>query len=340
MLKYLAKISMDIFPSVLATIIGAYIVNHYINARPAADTPAAVVAPADAGKNGKPADMANLPAPGVKAKGVSEKSISDKGASDKPAAEKPAETKATETKPAETKATETKAADEAASRGRTPAHEKAVAKSSSVASTPAAPTAAPLVEANSAPAAASAAATPDANDLARAAIERLRKSPEGKAAEKAAEAKSTETRPSETRPSEIKPAEAKPAEAKAAERTPEPAVQEASRIPEAPRNVTAVPSTVRPLPPPINVSTPSPDAYGSGGSSQANPPYTASLGNDDPNRLTPPADIPVPVIAPPLDLRADAGSPAPRPKTNVADDMLSGMKSMFHAVLPKSATPD
>ncbi len=42
MLKYLAKISMDIFPSVLATIIGAYIVNHYINAKPAADTPAAV----------------------------------------------------------------------------------------------------------------------------------------------------------------------------------------------------------------------------------------------------------------------------------------------------------
>lgn len=334
MLKYLAKISMDIFPSVLATIIGAYIVNHYINARPAADTPAAVVAPADAGKNGKPADVANLPVPGVKAKGVSEKSISDKGASDKPAAEKPAETKpaetkATEIKATETKATETKAADEAASRGRTPAHEKAVAKSSSVASTPAAPAAAaPVVEANSA--AASAAVTPDANDLARAAIERLRKSPEGKAAEKAAEAKSTETRPSEI----------KPAEAKAAERTPEPAVQEASRIPEAPRNVIAVPSTVRPLPPPINVSTPSPDAYGNGGASQANPPYTASVGNDDPNRLTPPADIPVPVIAPPLDLRADAGSPAPRPKTNVADEMLSGMKSMFHAVLPKSATPD
>ncbi|QQO33063.1 hypothetical protein JJC00_31730 [Bradyrhizobium diazoefficiens] len=325
MLKYLAKISMDIFPSVLATIIGAYIVNHYINARPAADTPAAVVAPANAGKNAKPADVANLPAPGVKAKGVSEKSISEKSASDKPAAEKPAETKA---------------ADEVASRGRTPAHEKAVAKSSSVASTPAAPSAAPVVEANSAPAAASPAATPDANDLARAAIERLRKSPEGKAAEKAAEAKSAETKPSETKPSEIKPAEAKSSEIKAAERTPEPAVQEASRVPEAPRNVTAVPSMVRPLPPPINVSTPSPDAYGSGGSSQANPPYTASVGNDNPNRLTPPADIPVPVIAPPLDLRADAGAAAPRPKTNVADEMLSGMKSMFHAVLPKSATPD
>src|SRR3954452_7475522 len=82
MLKYIAKISMDIFPSVVATIIGAYIVNHYINAKPAADTPAAVVAPAQAGK---PADTANLPAPGVKAKGISEKSVTTK------AAEKPVE---------------------------------------------------------------------------------------------------------------------------------------------------------------------------------------------------------------------------------------------------------
>jgi hypothetical protein len=304
MLKYLAKISMDIFPSVLATIIGAYIVNHYINARPAADTPAAVVTPADSAK--KPADVANLPGPGVKAKGVSEKSISDKSAADKAAADKSAETKS-----ADTKAADTKAADEAASHGRTPAHEKAVAKSSP--------------EANSSPA-----ATPDANDLARAAIERLRKSPEGKAAEKAAEAKSSEAKPA---------AEAKVID-KSPEKVSEPAVQEASRTPEAPRIVTALPTTVRPLPPPINVSTPSPEAYGA--ASQGNPPYTASVGNDNPNRLTPPADIPVPVIAPPLDLRADAGAaePMPRPKTNVADEMLSGMKSMFHAVLPKGATPD
>jgi hypothetical protein len=303
MLKYLAKISMDIFPSVLATIIGAYIVNHYINAKPAADTPAAVVAPAEAGKNGKPADVANLPAPGVKAKGVSEKSVSEKSATDKAAAEKPAdkpETKAADVAPADT-----------ASHGRPPAREKAAAKS-----TPAAT--APVVEANSAPAAASPAATPDANDLARAAIERLRKSPEGKAAEKAAEAKAAETKP--------------------VERTPEPAVREATRVPEAPRVVTTEPSAVRPLPPPITVSTPSPEAYGNGGSS---PSYTASVGNDDPNRITPPADIPVPVIAPPLDLRADAGATMPRPKkTNVADEMLSGMKSMFHSVLPKSSTPD
>jgi hypothetical protein len=303
MLKYLAKISMDIFPSVLATIIGAYIVNHYINAKPAADTPAAVVAPVEAGKNGKPADVANLPAPGVKAKGVSEKSVSEKSATDKAAAEKPAdkpETKAADVAPADT-----------ASHGRPPAREKAAAKSIPAAT-------APVVEANSAPAAASPAAAPDANDLARAAIERLRKSPEGKAAEKAAEAKAAETKP--------------------VERTPEPAVREATRVPEAPRVVTTEPSAVRPLPPPITVSTPSPEAYGNGGSS---PSYTASVGNDDPNRITPPADIPVPVIAPPLDLRADAGATMPRPKkTNVADEMLSGMKSMFHSVLPKSSTPD
>ncbi|MDA9400344.1 hypothetical protein [Bradyrhizobium sp. CCBAU 45389] len=282
MLKYLAKISMDIFPSVLATIIGAYIVNHYINAKPAADTPAAVVAPADAGKSAKPTDTASLPASGVKAKGVSEKSVTDKAAADKP------ETKAADVAPADT------------SHGRPPAREKAAAKS-----TPAAT--APVVEANSAPAA----ATPDANDLARAAIERLRKSPEGKAAE------------------------AKAAETKPVERTPE---REAARAPEAPRVVPTEPSTVRPLPPPITVSTPSTEALGNGTSS---PPYTASVGNDDPNRISPPADIPVPVIAPPLDLRADVGASMPaQKKTNVADEMLSGMKSMFHAVLPKSATPD
>ncbi|MBW7971336.1 hypothetical protein [Bradyrhizobium sp. BR 10289] len=306
MLKYLAKISMDIFPSVLATIIGAYIVNHYINAKPAADSPAAVVAPAEPGKNAKPADAANLPAPGVKAKGVSEKNVTEKAAVEKPSDK------------SETKAADAKAADVApsdtASHGRTPAREKAATKS-----TPA-PTV-PVVEANSAPAAASPAATPDANDLARAAIERLRKSPEGKAAEKAADAKAAETKPSEIKP---------------AERAPEPVVREAVRTPEGPRVVTTEPSAVRPLPPPITVSTPVPEAYGNGGSS---PSYTASVGNDDPNRITPPADIPVPIIAPPLDLRADAGASMPRPKkTNVADDVLSGMKSMFHSVLPKNAT--
>lgn len=321
MLKYIAKISMDIFPSVLATIIGAYIVNHYINAKPAVDAPAAVMAPAEAGKNGKPADVANLPAPGVKAKGISEKSVTDKPAAEKAADQPGAESKTSDK--TSDKATADVAPAEAAPRGKPSAREKAAAKSAPAVT---APTPAPVVEANSAPAAAAPAATPDANDLVRAAIERLRKSPEGKAAE----AKSVETRSSETKSSE----------SKSPERTQEPAVREAARTPEAPRIVPMDPSMVRPLPPPITVSTPAPEAYGNGGSSQASPPYTASVGNENPNRLTPPADIPVPVIAPPLDLRADAGASMPRPKTNVADDMLSGVKSMFHSVLPKSVTPD
>jgi hypothetical protein len=304
MLKYVTKISMDIFPSVLATIIGAYIVNHYINAKPAPDTPAAAVAPAPAAKGGKPAEVANLPAPGVKAKGISEKSVMDKPAAEKPAdkaVDQPAENKPADATPAET------AAAPATSRGRQPStREKAVAKSSPAPAV-AAPAAAPVVEANSAAAASPTAATPDANDLARAAIERLRKSPE----------KSPEGAPQETA------------------RAPE-----VPRVQEAPRVVTTAPSVVRPLPPPITVSTPPAEAYGNGASSLANPPYTASVGSNDANRLTPPADIPVPVIPPPLDLRADAGGSMPRSKTNVADEMLSGVKSMFHAVLPKAVTPD
>lgn len=323
MLKYIAKISMDIFPSVLATIIGAYIVNHYINAKPAADAPAAVMAPAEAGKNGKPADVANLPAPGVKAKGISEKKVTDKPAAEKTADQPGAEPKTTEKSMADV------APAEAAPRGKPSAREKAVAKSTPAVSAPAPAT--PVVEANSAPAAAAPAATPDANDLVRAAIERLRKSPESKAAEAKA---------SDTKPSDNKSSETKSSETKSPEKIQEPAVREAARTPEAPRVIPLDTSSVRPLPPPITVSTPAAEAYGNGGSSQASPPYTASVGNENPNRLTPPADIPVPMIAPPLDLRADAGASMPRPKTNVADDMLSGVKSMFHSVLPKSVTPD
>jgi len=320
MLKYIAKISMDIFPSVLATIIGAYIVNHYINAKPAADAPAAVTAPAEAGKNGKPADVANLPAPGVKAKGISEKNVTDK-----PAAEKAADHPGAESKTS----TADVAPAEAAPRGKPSGREKAVAKSTPAVS--AAAPATPVVEANSAPAAAAPAAAPDANDLVRAAIERLRKSPESKAAE----AKASDTKAADTKASDNKSSETK-----APEKTQEPAVREAARTPEAPRIIPVDTSSVRPLPPPITVSTPAAEAYGNGGSSQPSPPYTASVGNENPNRLTPPADIPVPMIAPPLDLRADAGASMPRPKTNVADDMLSGVKSMFHSVLPKSVTPD
>src|SRR6202041_491977 len=71
--KYVSKLMMDILPSVVATIIGAYIVNHYIVAKPDAPV-AAAVSPADPKQaDAKPAeassDVANIPPAGVRAKG-------------------------------------------------------------------------------------------------------------------------------------------------------------------------------------------------------------------------------------------------------------------------------
>jgi len=48
MLKFVSKFILDIMPSVVATVIGAYIVNHYIIAKPATQTPVAAVASAPA----------------------------------------------------------------------------------------------------------------------------------------------------------------------------------------------------------------------------------------------------------------------------------------------------
>jgi hypothetical protein len=98
--------------------------------------------------------------------------------------------------------------------------------------------------------------------------------------------------------------------------------------------VTSAPqlSPVRPLPPAIAVSTPSVEGapYVAG-----NPPYTGSVQVD--GRLTPPGEIPTPPAARPLDLRADrGGDPSIKDQvSNVAQDMVSAAKSVFHSVLPK-----
>src|SRR5437868_8742849 len=112
MLNYLKKFAMDILPSVAATIIGAYIVNHYITAKPADAPLAAAVSSADpkkaeSGTETKPAesssDVASIPQPGVKAKGISERAMIEKTVSEGPAA---AAEKAQAEKPAD-KPTET-----------------------------------------------------------------------------------------------------------------------------------------------------------------------------------------------------------------------------------------
>jgi hypothetical protein len=289
MLKIASKFAIDIIPSVIATIIGAYIVNHYIVSKPTDAPTAAVVSPATP----KKADVANVPEPGVRAKGISEKSVIEKSNTDRATFEKPVEKPADKVadKPAET------ASIPPENTRRHPANsrEKTVAKVAPekpvvpvVEPVVAAPTTAPAVEAAIAP-------DRDANDLARAAIERLRATPDS-------------SRPSES---------------------------SSVRLPEPPRVVTATPAapvapapSLQPLPPPILVSTPP---------AESSPPRQYSAGRDDPRRPTPPADIPDPR---PLDLRADAipDQAPPKERTNVAEDVLSAAKSMFHSVLPNSST--
>ena len=316
MLNYLKKFAVDVLPSVAATVIGAYIVNHYINAKPAADTPvAAAVSTADPKTGPKPAaekptEVSNLPEAGVKARGMSERTLLERSASEKAAVvEKPQE------KPVEAKPTEAKGTDAPTETASIPAdprrhaltpREKTAVRvvlpslvqpvTPAVAPAAATPNPAPPVEA---------AATPDerrdANDLARAAIERLRGSDNSSRPQQAA-------------------------------RIPDaPRAPEVAAIPDAPHVATA--PALRPLPPPIMVSTPSNPGDGLDQGSQPKPPYAANAGAGDPLRPTPPADIPV--SRPPLDLRAEAVEPPARERTSVADDVLSAAKSVFHAVLPK-----
>jgi hypothetical protein len=307
MLKYVSKFTMDILPSVVATIIGAYIVNHYIVTRPAADAPvAAAVSPAvpkkaetgiDAKPAAKAADIRNIPGPGVKAKGISERAMIEQTAAERPtvvekAVEKPVE-KSADT-PAET------ASIPVEPRHYQPApREKTVAKSAAAPVAPAAPTvaAAPVVAPPTTTVEAAVAPEEhrDANELARAAIERLRGTGDGS-----------------------------------------PRAQEGARVPDGPRVATApVVSAppIRPLPPPIMVSTPAAGTFNPAPESSGMRPYRAGIGMDDPNRPTPPADIPE--ASPPLDLRAEVVVPPRREHTTVAEDMLLAAKSVFHAVLPK-----
>jgi hypothetical protein len=304
-------------PWLLATLIGAYIVNHYIVSKPDAPV-AAAASTADPKADAKAAraetsDVANIPEPGVRAKGISEKAILEKPAAEKPAAEKPSDKTAD-------KPTETASIPPETRRHQPAAREKTVAKTVP-APQPAAPAVVPVVATPNVVAAPNPlveAATPaeerrDANDLARAAIERLRgmtdSSPHAQEAARAADT---------------------------------PRIPDAPRIPDGPRVVSAPPveasrivpaPSVRPLPPPIMVSTPAGNALDpAAASSQGKPPSADAARIGDARRPTPPADIPV---SPPLDLRAEATEPVAREHRNVAEDMLSAAKSVFHAVLPK-----
>jgi len=225
MLKTLfTKYFLEVVPSIVATVIGAYIVTHYVNARPDADKPkAAVAAPAETSRDvGK--EAAGVPA-------------RDAGRKAEPAAapEKPAPEKVEK--------------QDAASEPRR--HQPAV----KAAAKPAAPPAEAGAQADE---------RRDANDLARAAIERLRHA---------------DPRPLESRAPE-------------AARAPEP-VRSIDASPERGKVNSAIyapaaPPSLQPLPPAVAVMPPPGEAA------------PAQARSDDPSRLTPPAEIP----SRPLDLRA------------------------------------
>jgi hypothetical protein len=157
----------------------------------------------------------------------------------------------------------------------------------------------------------------DANDLARAAIERLR-----------ANGETSPRAPETARAHETPRAANAPVVPNAPVVANAPAVTNPPVIANAPAAVNA--PALRPLPPPIMVSgAPAGEPHGQA-PSQARPPYAEAV---DRNRPIPPAEIP---LSRPLDLRAEAAEPSVRERaTAAAEDALSTAKSIFHAVLPK-----
>jgi hypothetical protein len=279
--KYISKFTIDILPSIVATIVGAYIVNHYIVPK-SGDAPAAATASTvDPAKTASkpvadpPADVAIVP-DAIPAKAKTADKTADK------ATEKSEKSAETATTPADTR------------RHQPTPRDKAVAKV-----TPAPVASPPVATASIAPASdavPTAEERRDANDLARAAIERQRNSNDA-----------------QPRPQE-------------AARAPEPV-----RTPEPPR-VVAVPS-MQPLPPAIMVSTPPVETYKSGQNAGAvRSPDAPREAVVDPRRPRPPGDIP---LAQPMDLQADATATIRRDRTSMAEDVLSAAKSVFHSVLPR-----
>lgn len=281
MLKCASKFFVEkVLPSVLATVTAAYIVNHYI-ARPADAPPTASAAISDrAGHNDSEA--------GVRAKGISENAIA------KVTAEKVRPETATG-RPDEKRA-ETAGSPADVKKHRTARREKATR----VASVPAAP--------------AQTASAPDdhrdANDLARAAIDRLRG-----AHDASPRVEGVHPQPEVARVQ-------RNSDRQTAEST-STRLQEVARIAPQP--------AMQPLPPPIQVSVPAVEAPRL--DTTGNGEGLSSGRTDDQARLpVPPADIPQ--ASRPLDLEANAAAQTGA-RATVADDMLSAAKSVVEAVLPQ-----
>lgn len=263
--KLFSKYFLEVIPSIVATVVGAYIVTHYINAKSDNDKPkAAVSAPATTSKDApqtlKADEAGDRPANAAKAEAAKMKA--EKLAAEKAAAERAAADRAENARKAAEKAAAEKLAAEKAAADKVAAEKAAADKREKAAAKPA-----------TAPLPAEANATPDdkrdANDLARAAIERLRKSSPQPAAEQP--------------------------------RAPETAQgQERAKV----NSVVYAPATqqpvVQPLPPAVNVAPQPSEAAVMAPPKPFPKPIDSADSADDALRLTPPADIP----SRPVDLRA------------------------------------
>lgn len=293
--KFLAKYFFEVIPSIVATVVGAYIVTHYINSK--ADTekpPAAISAPVKAASTPEPVKSADVKTDTVKDTAKAEPKSEPVRPAVKAASRSPDKTE----KPAE------KSEDAANARRRQSAREAAKDE----------------VREKAAEAAHEAEGR-DANDLARDALARLRGGSEQAKTEQAKteQAKSEEPRSDATRTPEV----SRMQEAERAQRerpqvrvvnSPSNGITSATQSSaQAPQQIpaTRLEASVPPMGPPVTIAP----------SSQL-PSYVSGQGGalGDPSRPTPPADIPL----------ASRG----RTPTSVAEDVVSAAKSMFDAVVP------
>jgi len=310
--KFLSKYILEVIPSIVATVVGAYIVTNYINNKaPAEKPPMATAAPAQAVATPEtPRKDDAAAAKEVKAETKSEtKAEATAKAAAKAAAERLASEKAATARTSAEKAeTARKAAERRELEKRDAERREAEARAHALAK-----------GAKGVPTAAEGVSGSGANDLARAAIERLR--------------------------TEEPKAEAK-GEPKAAPRIIEPKpVEQATRAPErraipiaapsmttgsAPATSPVVTAPAAAMPAPVEVkevavspSGPVPPA--------AVAPVPAASADVPPaiearaSHLVPPAEIP----ERPLDLRAK------KDDSSVAEDVVSAAKSAFQSVLPR-----
>lgn len=281
MLKCASKFFVEkILPSIVATVTAAYIVNHYIVVKPDTPTAAASVAISDkAGDTNSEAKVRPGAISGKESATTPKEKVQLEKIPSEAAAAKPAEKRAASLS-ADTK------------KHQAPQREKAA----KVRSMPAAP-AQPALAAND---------RRDANDLARAAIDRLRSTTEAPLEVEAVSSQSQEPRAQQDADRQSVPP---------------------SRLQEVTH---AAPQAAEPLPPATQVSAPTVETsrFDPTGAGEGTP-----FDQADRARLpVPPGNIPQ--ASRPFDLKANAAAPTTRAQT-VADDMLSAAKAVVETVLPR-----